>query len=291
MSTLSALVQSEPPPPHRGLLHSTHLPPSAEAAGGCSSPPRPLPAAPSARRGGTDYTSRHAPRERGGPPPHPSASLYRWFPPIPAASLSAAGFELPPAAGSAAVRGCPATGPCRYLGEPGVGGNEVAPRRPRAIRRDFRASGWLLKGSGAQEPAEATQLPAPPGTSWDWQEEKKTPQVCGPQKRSFQHVTCGHIAWPVSQHLVKGGEIKNRQRITQTTVVFFFPLDNENTSEQSEGAQNGRRRISLPWPQQVKPQPWEALIHQYLVDLSIAGSKGIAVLLREKPRAQEHILK
>lgn len=31
-----------------------------------------------------------------------------------------------------------------------VDGNEAAKRSPRAIKRDFRAMGWLVKGSGAQ---------------------------------------------------------------------------------------------------------------------------------------------
>lgn len=62
--------------------------------------------------------------------------------------------------------------------------------------------------------------------------------------------------WPSSYR----DEIKNQQRTAQTTVVFFFsPLGSENTSGQSEGAQNGRGRVSLPWPLQVQPQPWDAL--------------------------------
>lgn len=52
-------------------------------------------------------------------------------------------------------------------------------------------------------------------------------------------------------------EIKNHQRTTQTSVVFFSSLGSENTSGQSEGAQHGRRRVSLPL--QVKPQLWDDL--------------------------------
>lgn len=61
-----------------------------------------------------------------------------------------------------------------------------------------------------------------------------------------------------------GAEIKNRQRTTEIAVVFFS-LGNETTLGQSKGAQDARRRISLPWPLQVKLQPWDPLTPQNLV--------------------------
>ncbi|XP_063249506.1 uncharacterized protein LOC134548534 [Prinia subflava] len=118
-SRLGALVQREPPVP-TGVPSAAHiLPPSAESAGGCSSVPPPLPAAP-APGGGARTTLPGTLRGRWGGRPCPAPASTAGFPPIPAASLSVAGSEPPPAAGNSALRGCPVPGPCRYLGEPGL---------------------------------------------------------------------------------------------------------------------------------------------------------------------------
>lgn len=78
-----------------------------------------------------------------------------------------------------------------------------------------------------------------------------------------------------------GAEIKNQQRTTETAVVFFS-LGNETTSGQSKGAQDARRRISLPRPLQAKLQPWDPLTPQNLVD-----SRHLSALL--SPSSLSHL--
>ncbi|XP_039411462.1 formin-like protein 5 [Corvus cornix cornix] len=118
-SRLGVLVQSEPPVP-TGVPSAAPISPPPPRALGAVVPSRRLSRQPPAPDGGRGlhFPARSAGAEGGRPRPPPASTSGR--PPIPAASLSVAGSEPPPGAGSSAVRGCPVPGPCRYLGEPGL---------------------------------------------------------------------------------------------------------------------------------------------------------------------------